>query len=103
MSKKITSTCFVHFEKDLCAGRGTCLPVCPTKAIRMKNKKAVRIVEQCIGCGECIRVCRESAVSAATEKPEMLGEDHIAIALVSPVLYAQFPGVMPKDVLLGLR
>jgi Na+-translocating ferredoxin:NAD+ oxidoreductase RNF subunit RnfB len=103
LSKKITSTCFVHFEKDLCAGRGTCLPVCPTKAIRMKNKKAVRIVEQCIGCGECIRVCRESAVSAATEKPEMLGEDHIAIALVSPVLYAQFPGVMPKDVLLGLR
>jgi len=25
------------------------------------------------------------------------------MALVSPVLYAQFPGVMPKDVLLGLR
>jgi iron only hydrogenase large subunit-like protein len=69
----------------------------------MKNKKAVRIVEQCIGCGECIRVCRERAVSAATEGPEVLNEDHIAIALVSPVLYAQFPGVMPKDVLLGLR
>ncbi|MGD9056088.1 MAG: [Fe-Fe] hydrogenase large subunit C-terminal domain-containing protein [Desulfobacterales bacterium] len=103
MSKKITSTCFVRFEEDLCAGRGTCLPVCPTKAIRMKNKKAVRIVEQCIGCGECIRVCRESAVSAATETPEVLNENHIAIALVSPVLYAQFPGVMPKDILLGLR
>ena len=103
MSKKITSTCFVRFEKDLCAGRGTCLPVCPTKAIRMKDKKAVWIVEQCIGCGECIRVCRERAVSAASETPEVLNENHIAIALVSPVLYAQFPGVMPKDVLLGLR
>jgi NAD-dependent dihydropyrimidine dehydrogenase PreA subunit len=103
LSKKLTSTCFVRFEKGLCAGRGTCLPVCPTKAIRIKNKKAVRIVEQCIGCGECIRVCRERAVSAATEGPEMLNDDHIAIALVSPVLYAQFPGVMPKDVLLGLR
>jgi iron only hydrogenase large subunit-like protein len=33
----------------------------------------------------------------------MLKGDHIAIALVSPVLYAQFPGVMPKDVLLGLQ
>jgi NAD-dependent dihydropyrimidine dehydrogenase PreA subunit len=93
----------VRFEKDLCAGRGTCLPVCPTKAIRMKDKKAVWIVEQCIGCGECIRVCRERAVSAASETPEVLNENHIAIALVSPVLYAQFPGVMPKDVLLGLR
>ncbi|MGD8334140.1 MAG: [Fe-Fe] hydrogenase large subunit C-terminal domain-containing protein [Desulfobacterales bacterium] len=103
MSKKLTSTCFVRFEKELCAGRGTCLPVCPTKAIRIKTKKAVRIVEQCIGCGQCIRVCRERAVSAATEGPEVLNDDHIAIALVSPVLYAQFPGVMPKDVLLGLR
>jgi Na+-translocating ferredoxin:NAD+ oxidoreductase RNF subunit RnfB len=103
LSKKLTSTCFVRFEKELCAGRGTCLPVCPTKAIRIKNKKAIRIVEQCIGCGECIRICRERAVSAATEGPEVLNDDHIAIALVSPVLYAQFPGVMPKYVLLGLR
>ena len=103
MSQKQTSTYFVRFDQDLCAGYGSCLRVCPTKAIRVKNKKAVRIVEQCIGCGECIRICRESAVSAATEGPEVLEKDHVAIALVSPVLYAQFPGVMPKDVLLGLR
>jgi hypothetical protein len=79
------------------------LRVCPTKAIRVKKKKAIRIVEQCIGCGECIRICHEGAVSAATEGPELLKRDHVAIALVSPVLYAQFPGVMPKDILLGLR
>ncbi len=34
---------------------------------------------------------------------EKIGCDHVAIALVSPVLYAQFPGVMPKDILMGLR
>ena len=93
----------MRFHEDLCTGHGTCLRVCPTKAIRLKKNKAFRIVDQCIGCGECIRACREGAVSAATEVPEVLGEDHVAIALVSPVLYAQFPGVMPKDVLLGLR
>jgi len=103
LKKKQTSTCFVHFHEDLCAGHGTCLRVCPTKAIRLKKNKAFRIVDQCIGCGECIRACREGAVSAATEGPEVLKKDHVAIALVSPVLYAQFPGVMPKDVLLGLR
>ncbi len=103
MSQKQTSTFFVRFDQDLCAGHGSCLRVCPTKAIRLKHKKAIRIVEQCIGCGECIRSCREGAISAATEGPEVLGKDHVAIALVSPVLYAQFPGVMPKDVLLGLR
>ncbi len=103
MSKRHTSTCFVRFDRDLCAGHGSCLRVCPTKAIRIKRKKAVRIVDQCIGCGECIRICRERAVSAATEGPDILNKDQVAIALVSPVLYAQFPGVMPKDVLLGLR
>jgi Na+-translocating ferredoxin:NAD+ oxidoreductase RNF subunit RnfB len=103
LSRKQTSTRFVRFDEDLCAGYGSCLRVCPTKAIRVKNKKAIRIVEQCIGCGECIRICREGAVSGATEGPEVLKKDHVAVALVSPVLYAQFPGVMPKDVLLGLR
>lgn len=103
MSKMQTSTCFVRFDQGLCTGSGSCLRVCPTKAIRIKKKKAVRIVEQCIGCGECIRICRERAVSAATEGPDVLNKDQLAIALVSPVLYAQFPDVMPKDVLLGLR
>jgi iron only hydrogenase large subunit-like protein len=103
LSPKKTSTCYVRFDQDLCTGYGSCLRVCPTKAIRVKNKKAIRIVDQCIGCGECIRICHEGAVSAATEGPELLKRDHVAIALVSPVLYAQFPGVMPKDILLGLR
>jgi len=103
MNNKFASTCFVRFVESRCVGCGSCLRACPTKAIRIKNKKAIRIVEQCIGCGECIRACREGAVSAATEGLGVLKEDHVAIALVSPVLYAQFPGVMPKDVLLGLR
>jgi Na+-translocating ferredoxin:NAD+ oxidoreductase RNF subunit RnfB len=103
LSPKHTSTHYVRFDRDLCAGYGSCLRVCPTKAIRVKKKKAIRIVDQCIGCGECIRICHEGAVTAASESPAALGKDHIAIALVSPVLYAQFPGVMPKDVLLGLR
>jgi Na+-translocating ferredoxin:NAD+ oxidoreductase RNF subunit RnfB len=103
LSKREISTCYVRFNQDLCTGYGSCLRVCPTKAIRLKNKKAVRIVEQCIGCGACICACPEGAISAATEGPEVLAKDHVAIALVSPVLYAQFPGVMPKDVLLGLR
>jgi Na+-translocating ferredoxin:NAD+ oxidoreductase RNF subunit RnfB len=103
LSKKKSSPSFVRFDDQLCTGCASCLRVCPTKAIRVKNKKSIRIVDQCIGCGECIRACPESAVSAATKGPEVLKKDQVAIALVSPVLYAQFPGVMPKDVLLGLR
>jgi iron only hydrogenase large subunit-like protein len=97
------STCFVDFDEDLCTACGSCLKACPTKAIRIRNSKSIRIVEQCIGCGECIRVCPAGAVKAFISGQEPLEEDRIAVALVSPVLYAQYPGVMPKDVLLGLR
>jgi iron only hydrogenase large subunit-like protein len=97
------STCYVRFAENRCTACAACLRVCPTKAIRIKNGRSILMVDQCIGCGHCIRVCPSAAVSAASATPEGIGRDHIAIALVSPVLYAQFPGVMPKDVLQGLR
>ena len=97
-------TYFVQFDDDLCTGCGSCLRICPTKAIRVKKSKSIRIVDQCIGCGGCLRICPAGAVTALTDKPNFpLETDHVSVALVSPVLYAQFPGIMPKDILQGLR
>ena len=42
-------------------------------------------------------------MGTAAAETGKFGRDHVAIALVSPVLYAQFPGVMPNDILMGLR
>ena len=103
MSSEQRDTCFVRFDEGLCTGCASCLRVCPTKAIRIRSKKSIRIVNQCIGCGECIRACPAGAVRAATLDLKIVGNNHVAVALVSPVLYAQFPGIMPKDVLHGLR
>jgi len=97
------STHFVRFQEERCTGCAACLRICPTKAIRIRHQKSIRIVDQCIGCGACIRACPAGAVSAATIGLEGIGGDQVAIALVSPVLYAQFPGVMPGGVLLGLH
>ncbi|NNL75143.1 MAG: hypothetical protein HKO68_02270, partial [Desulfobacterales bacterium] len=69
----------------------------------MIEKKTIQLVDQCVGCGECIRVCDAGAVSAAEAGTTDLSINQVSIALVSPVLYAQFPGVMPKDTLMGLR
>ena len=103
MSDKLHRTYFVEFDDGLCTGCGSCLRECPTKAIRVRNDKSIRLVDQCIGCGACLRICPAGAVAALTTPPELPVKDHIAVALVSPVLYAQFPGIMPKDILQGLR
>jgi len=103
MTSESSSTNFVRFHEDRCTGCAACMRVCPTKTIRIRQQKSIRFVDQCIGCGACVRVCPAGAVSAATRLPEGIGSDHIAIALVSPVLYAQFPHIMPGGVLMGLR
>ncbi len=94
---------YIRFHAERCTGCAACLKVCPTKAIRIHQGKSIAFVDRCIGCGACIRACSAGAISAAVHKPEHIGEGHVAIALVSPVLYAQFPNVMPKYVLQGLR
>ncbi len=100
----VLQTRYVRFDEGRCTGCAACLRACPTKAIRIRDHKSIRIVDQCIGCGACLRICPAGAVSAAVDaRPETIGRGHVAVALVSPVLYAQFPGVMPGGVLLGLH
>jgi Na+-translocating ferredoxin:NAD+ oxidoreductase RNF subunit RnfB len=96
-------THYLRFQEERCTGCAECLKVCPTKAIRIRNHTSMRWVDLCIGCGACIRACAAGAIDAATRESKRIGHGHVAIALVSPVLYAQFPKAMPKDVLLGLR
>jgi ferredoxin len=96
-------THYVRFDEERCTGCAECLKVCPTRAIRIRHRTSIRFVDLCIGCGECIRACAAGAIRAETRQPQQIGNGHVAIALVSPVLYAQFPKAMPKDVLLGLR
>jgi Fe-S-cluster-containing hydrogenase component 2 len=93
LKKTNTDLCYIRYDKATCIGGASCLKVCPTLAIRIKNSKAVRKEDLCIGCGECIRVCQEAAVTAATTNIDRLNKDEISVALVTPVLYAQFPGV----------
>lgn len=94
---------YVCFDKDLCSGSRACLKGCPTLAIRIRQNKSCRLEGLCIGCGQCVRACPSGAVRAASSGLGALEEDQISVAMVSPILYAQFPGFMPKDVLLGLR
>ena len=117
------SSHYVSFDPDICTGCSNCIKACPTKAIRLSNANptcrelvAVEIyginnatynstclMDKCIRCGECLRVCPTGAISTTTYELEALQKDKVSIAIVSPVLYSQFKGVMPNDILHAVK
>jgi iron only hydrogenase large subunit-like protein len=80
----------VVLQEDRCIGCTSCLKVCPTEAIRLRDGKARIIGEKCIDCGECIRICPNHAKSAVTDKLSVLQNFKYKIAVPSLVLYGQF-------------
>ncbi len=97
------SLSYVQFSEEHCDGCSLCMKVCPTRAIRIRNDRSVCIVDLCIGCGECVRVCATGAIDINIKGMSQPGKDRLSATIISPVLYPQFIGVMPDDILLGLR
>lgn len=49
--------------KDKCVMCGSCIPVCPVKAIARCDDTALINARICIGCGECLCACVYEAIS----------------------------------------
>ena len=95
---------YVQIDEKRCNGCVLCMKACPTKAIRVKDKRVARIEGVCIDCGECIRVCPRGAIKAITTGSAASRISPYTIISASPVLYTQFgEDVMPNDILLALR
>lgn len=91
--------------EEKCNGCTNCIRVCPTEAIRVKNQKAKIIKKRCINCGQCISVCPHNALTGISDKLEAIEAYSYKIALVDPVLYAQFneDTLNPEDILNRIR
>ena len=81
----------VILKEDRCIGCTSCLKVCPTEAIRVREGKAKIIPERCIDCGECIKICPNHAKSAITDDLSMIKKFKYTIAIPSLTIYGQFP------------
>jgi iron only hydrogenase large subunit-like protein len=94
----------IKIDVKKCIGCVRCMKDCPTRAIRVRNGKAVINKERCIDCGECLRVCQYDAVIPITTSAADLNRFKYKIALPSPVLYSQFgQHVRPPEILAVLK
>jgi Na+-translocating ferredoxin:NAD+ oxidoreductase RNF subunit RnfB len=50
-----------------CLGFGSCAKVCPQRAIRIIDKKAVVDEELCIACGKCLKTCPHQLIELVPE------------------------------------
>jgi iron only hydrogenase large subunit-like protein len=94
----------LQINPEKCIGCVHCMIACPTKAIRIKNGKALIIDELCIDCGECLRFCPQDAVESRTTSFADLKAFQYKVAIPATVLYGQFDNTtLPNEILFALR
>ncbi len=98
---------FTHgfrIEIDRCGGCLACMRICPTQALRVRGGGARLLSELCVDCGSCLRVCPTGAIVAMTRSLADLGSFKFKVAVISPVLYGQFPvSITPAHIVAGLK
>jgi len=88
-----------RIEQEKCRGCLSCMRVCPTHAIRVKDGKARYKPDHCIDCGVCLTACPSNAIVATTASVKDLSQFKFKVAVPSPVLFGQFPsGITPSQV-----
>ena len=94
----------VQLNREKCQGCVSCVKLCPTEAIRVRNGKAEILADRCIDCGACASGCPYHAFSVKTDTLEGLSKFVYNIVLPAPSLYSQFPANVPlEDIWQGLH
>ncbi|HEX7499041.1 MAG TPA: 4Fe-4S binding protein, partial [Polyangia bacterium] len=87
-------------DHSQCIGCSACTRVCPTRAIRVRDKVVQTKEQLCVNCGACIVACKHAALRARTSTSADLERFKVRVAIPSLVLYGQFgEDVLPGQIL----
>ena len=66
---ELIATYFIcETDHDECTGCGSCVEICPPRAVEIIADKAVVDNDWCIGCGVCIPKCPADAIKIVLRK-----------------------------------
>jgi iron only hydrogenase large subunit-like protein len=75
---------------DNCTGCTACVRVCPTEAIRVRDRKAQIDPNRCVDCGKCVEACEFHAIIPRSDSLDLLKNFKYKVAIVSTAYFGQF-------------
>ena len=64
-------------DETMCSGCGTCIPMCPYKAISPRRERKIAVIDAalCKGCGTCVAACPSAAAKQNLFQDEQVLEE----------------------------
>jgi iron only hydrogenase large subunit-like protein len=85
----------IQIVSDNCTGCTSCVKVCPTEAIRVRNGKAQIDPNRCVDCGNCVTICQFHAILPKSDPLEVIHNFKYKVAILSSSYAGQFTEDIP--------
>jgi iron only hydrogenase large subunit-like protein len=85
----------IQIVSDNCTGCTSCVKVCPTEAIRVRNGKAQIDETRCVDCGECVTICKFHAILPKSDPLDIIHNFKYKVAILSSAYAGQFTEDIP--------
>jgi iron only hydrogenase large subunit-like protein len=80
----------IQILEDNCTGCTACVRVCPTEAIRVRDRKASIDPNRCIDCGNCVIACQFHAIIPSSDPLDIIKKFKYRVAIISTSFFGQF-------------
>lgn len=80
----------IQILEDNCTGCTACVRVCPTEAIRVRDRKATIDPNRCVDCGNCVTVCEFHAIIPSSDPLDIINNYKYKVAVISSSFFGQF-------------